>query len=85
MSSALNNPDSSVGIALVRFLAGEGTWTLPSPATRIAECKDRSQFIGERMSACPEAGRRWQGVICRTRLGSLLTVHLINEALADIP
>lgn len=74
-----------VCIVLVHFLAGEGNWTLPSTGTCTAKCKDCSQFIGERMSACPEAGRRWQGVICRTRLGSLLTVHLINEALADIP
>lgn len=72
-------------IVLVHFLTGEGNWMLPSTGTRAAKCKDCSQVVWECLSACPEAGRRWQSVISRTQLGSLLTVHLINEALADTP
>lgn len=84
MSSALNNPDT-VCIAMVHFVAGEGNWMLPSTGTGAAKCKDCSQVVWECLPACPEAGRRWQGVISRTQLGSLLTVHLINEDLADTP
>ena len=69
--------------AVVRVSAGEENWTLPSTWTWAAERRDCGEVVC--LPACPEAGRRWQGVISRTQLRNLLTVHLINEALADTP
>lgn len=75
-----------VCIVLVCFLAGEGHWTLPLAGTRTAKCEGCSQFVWECM-CLPRGGRQCQGtsLLSRTQCGSLLTVHLINEALADTP
>lgn len=82
MSSALNNPDSH------RVHCGGPvlSWRRELDATLYwnTSCRTQGPQPGC-LPACPEAGRRWQCVISRTQLRSLLTVHLINEALADTP
>lgn len=88
VSSALNNPDSHCMYCLGLFLS----WRRPLDITLSwhTNCQMwglQSVSLCENVCACPEAegSVKVPASSPRTQCGSLLTVHLINEALADTP